>query len=85
MSLAKNIEETIYQTLAEKHSDDVINTINKDESLITTGLLDSMDFITMLMNIENTFDLDIDFEDADPVAFTAINGLVKLLSEQQNA
>ncbi|AOT07455.1 phosphopantetheine-binding protein [Pseudoalteromonas luteoviolacea] len=85
MSLARNIENTIYQTLIEKHGEDITNTINKDESLITAGLLDSMDFITMLMNLENTFDIDIDFEDVDPVSFTAINGLVKLLSEQENA
>jgi acyl carrier protein len=39
----------------------------------------------MLMEIENSFDLDIDFEDADPVQFTAINGLISLLSENENA
>ncbi|MDK1285605.1 phosphopantetheine-binding protein [Pseudoalteromonas umbrosa] len=85
MSLATKIEETIYQTLAEKHGEEAIDNINKDESLITAGLLDSMDFITLLMNIENTFEIDIDFEEADPVSFTAINGLVKLLSEKQHA
>jgi acyl carrier protein len=85
MSLAKSIEQLICDKLCSKHGETVLTDLDRNASLITSGLLDSLEFISMLMEIENSFDLDIDFEDADPVQFTAINGLISLLSENENA
>jgi acyl carrier protein len=85
MSLAKSIEQLICDKLCSKHGEAVLADLDRNASLITSGLLDSLEFISMLMEIENSFDLDIDFEDADPVQFTAMNGLISLLSENENA
>lgn len=85
MSLANSIEHAINTKLIEKHGTEIIHTLDKNSSLISTGLLDSLDFISMLMEIENTHNLDIDFEDADPVQFTSYSGLVSLLCEPNDA
>lgn len=81
MSLALSIEQTIYTKLIEKHGENVLSNIDKNESLIVSGLFDSLDFISMLMELENKYNVDIDFEDADPTEFTTIRGLVTFLSE----
>ncbi|CAH9053434.1 hypothetical protein PSECIP111951_02472 [Pseudoalteromonas holothuriae] len=85
MSLVNSIEHTINTKLIDKHGAEVLHTLDKDSSLISSGLLDSLDFISMLMELENTFNLDIDFEDADPVQFTSYSGLVSFLCEPNNA
>lgn len=84
MSLEQSIENIIYNKLSSKHSEGILSGLDRNVSLITSGLLDSLEFISMLMEIENNLDIDIDFEDADPVQFTTINGLVKFLCVSEN-
>ncbi|MCF2909712.1 phosphopantetheine-binding protein [Pseudoalteromonas sp. DL2-H2.2] len=84
MSLEKSIEQTIFDKLSSKHDETVLLGLDRNVSLITSGLLDSLEFISMLMEIESNLNIDIDFEDADPVQFTTVNGLVKLLCVNEN-
>ncbi|WP_394191918.1 hypothetical protein [Pseudoalteromonas atlantica] len=85
MSLTNSIEQAINNKLIEKHGEQILISLNKQDSLISSGLLDSLDFISMLMEIENSLNLNIDFEEADPVQFTSYSGLIQLLSESANA
>ena len=84
MSLATSIEQIILTKIVDKNGEEVLKSLDRSASLIGLGLLDSLDFISMLMEIESSFELDIDFEDADPVQFTSVNGLMNLLCESDN-
>ena len=82
-------DEAFYQFIMEK----VINkigetkaaTLDENINLIEHGILDSLDFISMLMELEMKFGLDIDFEDVNPNTFTCIKGLCNLLSGEKHA
>ena len=53
--------------------------INTQSNMITTGLLDSIDFIALIMKLETELAIDIDFSDMDPETFTTIKGLSQFL------
>ena len=72
------IISTIQQILDDKGSD---ITFDIETNLIQEGVLDSLGFINLLMNLENEFDLDIDFSELDPAEFTTIRGLLSNLSQ----
>lgn len=71
------VEKVVKKLPAEKNK-----TLNYESSLIASGLYDSIDFISLLIELESEYGFSIDFEDADPTSFTSINGLAKLLSEK---
>ncbi|MFC0118859.1 acyl carrier protein [Pseudoalteromonas xiamenensis] len=84
MELKDKLEQSILTKIAVKFSSEVAQSVDKNDSLISQGLFDSMDFVGLLMELEAEHNVEIDFEDADPVQFTSINGLVALLSEFSN-
>ncbi|WP_404338915.1 hypothetical protein [Pseudoalteromonas mariniglutinosa] len=84
MNIANSVEQTINKKLVEKHGKHILDTLNKHDSLISSGLLDSLDFIGMLMEIETNLAVNIDFENADPIQFTSYRGLISLFSENAN-
>jgi acyl carrier protein len=48
--------------------------------LVKSGMLDSMAFVDLVSNIEEEFDIEIDFEKvADDPALTSMGGLVKII------
>ena len=55
-----------------------------DFELIKSGLLDSMSFLDLIIELETHFKIQIDFEDKNPSEFTTLTGLVKLVSEAKN-
>jgi acyl carrier protein len=85
MELKDKLEQSILTKIALKFSSEVALSVDKNDSLISQGLFDSMDFVGLLMELEAEHQVEIDFEDADPVQFTSINGLITLLSEYSNA
>ncbi|TPH17146.1 acyl carrier protein [Litorilituus lipolyticus] len=82
-------EEAFYQFIMEKVSNKIGETkaasLDENLNLIEHGILDSLDFISMLMELEMKFGLDLDFEDVDPITFTSIQGLCLLLAGEVNA
>lgn len=82
-------EEAYYQFILEKVSNKIGATkaaeLDVNMNLIEQGILDSLDFISMLMELEAKFGLDLDFEDVDPATFTTINGLCLLVAGEVNA
>lgn len=58
--------------------------LDDEFSLVESGLLDSMGFIALVTRIEKEFDLEVDFEDADPDRFTTLGGLARCAARHAN-
>ena len=56
--------------------------ISSSANLIETGFLDSIDFISLIMKLESELNLDLDFTDLEPDAFTHIAGLTQIALRQ---
>ena len=54
---------------------------SNDDNLIANGVIDSIDFITIIAEIEKTFEIEIDFLELDPQQITSINSLWELINE----
>ncbi len=52
-----------------------------EEALITAGLLDSMDVLTIVVFLEESFGLDFDVTDFDPDKFDTIDGIFSMVSD----
>ncbi|WP_152611285.1 acyl carrier protein [Psychroserpens mesophilus] len=53
-----------------------LGTIQDDFSLTGSGVFDSMDFMTLIVDVENAFHKEVDFSDSDPEQFTTLGGFV---------
>lgn len=60
--------------------------VNDSFDLVKSGLLDSMAFIDLIAELEEKFELEIDFEEAaEKDDFTDLGGLVHLIINTKNA
>ena len=55
----------------------------KEKKLIDDGILDSFDIISIVNEFNNTFDVDIDVEDLEPVNFNTIEAMQELIEQKQ--
>ena len=46
-------------------------------SLTGSGLYDSMGFLELITDVENKFDVVVDFSEYEPITFDTINGFAK--------
>ncbi|MEI7618072.1 MAG: phosphopantetheine-binding protein [Actinomycetota bacterium] len=53
--------------------------VDGDFDFFESGLLDSFGLIELIDSVESSFNLQLDFTDMDPDAFTTVHGLVKSL------
>lgn len=51
--------------------------INEDFSITGSGLFDSMDFMHLIVEVEDKFGVEVDFSEHEPAVFTTIGGFVK--------
>lgn len=56
--------------------------VKQDESLLLQGILDSISFLELIVQLESFYDIEIDFGDLDPSEFTTLNNLSRLIEEQ---
>lgn len=57
--------------------------LSADFSLTKTGLLDSLAFVNLVAQIENKYNIEVDFEEAfQNPDFTNISGLINVISKQ---
>ncbi|MGE4297213.1 MAG: acyl carrier protein [Desulfovibrionaceae bacterium] len=52
--------------------------VDGNASLFEAGVIDSLGFLELVGAVESAFDLEIDFSELDPAAFTTLHGLVSL-------
>ena len=51
--------------------------LDDDFDLMNSGLFDSVAFMELITDIEDTLDIELDFDDLDPEEFTSLGGLVR--------
>lgn len=47
-----------------------------EANLLENGFIDSLGFVSLMSAIEQAYDIELDFDEADPKSFTTIQGLV---------
>jgi len=50
-----------------------------DVDLVSSGILDSLDFLELVSSLEGEFKIKVDFSVLDPEQFTTLDGLVAAL------
>lgn len=55
--------------------------LKDDFSLTGTGVFDSMDFMNLITDVEETFHVEVDFSNHDPEMFTTLSGFVECINE----
>lgn len=74
------MREKILAVLEEIRPDvDFVN----EKLLIDDSILDSFDIISIVNEFNNTFDVDIDVEDLEPVNFNTIEAMQELIEQKQ--
>ena len=54
------------------------------KSLVSEGLLDSLDIMKLIVELENTFDIEIDPEDVLSDNFESVDAIVALVNKCKN-
>ncbi len=69
--------DTLYSQIIEIFNQNGIDLTNIDEntSLIESGIIDSMMFVNILLEIEEKYNVEIDFENIEMSSITTIKGL----------
>ncbi len=68
----KNIIQDVIKEL-------IIKDVNVDESLISSGLLDSHSIVVLLLELEERFNISIPLETLKPENFETINNIMQLI------
>lgn len=73
---------TVKQQIVKIFKDNDIDLLSTDEnkSLIQSGIVDSMTFVNILLEIEETFNIEIDFENIDMNSITTVNDLCNIVA-----
>ena len=56
--------------------------LTDDVNFVTSGIIDSMGFFELMGDIEDKFNVELDFSEKDPKEFTTIEELVDLIQSQ---
>lgn len=77
-----DIRKIIYKIFEQ--NDISLQNINEDISLISSGIVDSMTFVNILLAIEEELNIEIDFENIDINSIVTINSLCDAVSKITN-
>ncbi len=55
--------------------------VTRDLNMIDTGVLDSMGFIELVADIEDTFDVEVDLEAYRPEELSLVSGLMRCVMD----
>lgn len=74
--------DTIRQTIKDIFTANNIDISNIDEnkSLIESGIIDSMTYVNILLEIEDSLNIEIDFENVDLDSIVSIKGLCNYIN-----
>lgn len=74
--------DTIRQTIRDiftLNSVDISN-IDENKSLIESGIVDSMTYVNILLELEESLNIEIDFENVDLSSIVSIKGLYNYIN-----
>lgn len=74
--------DTIRQKIVDIFANNSIDVLSVDEnkSLIESGIIDSMTYVNILLEIEDSLNIEIDFENVDLASIVSINGLCNYIN-----
>lgn len=75
------MKEQLLQLLKEARPD---VDFEKEDKLIDNSMLDSFDIIQIVMDMNETFGIEINVEDLQPENFNSIQGMLELITRLQN-
>jgi acyl carrier protein len=78
----KELSEKILRWVVEKNEDEDTSLINEDTDLFTSGYIDSMGFVGLMMYIEELSGNSFDASDINPDDIKTIKHIVELISVQ---
>ena len=55
----------------------------KESKLIDDGILDSFDIISIVQELDEAFDVEIDVEELEPYNFNTVNAMMELIKKLQ--
>lgn len=73
--ITKYIYKQLQAKLGEHRTKEIMD---EDIDFIGSGIMSSLDFISLLSDIEQEFDIEIDFEDYDPSEYSTMSGLISI-------
>lgn len=56
-----------------------------DTDLLLTGLIDSLGVLNLVGSLQETFSVEVDFEDLDPEQMTIVGPLAAFIADRANA
>jgi|LSQX01.2.fsa_nt_gb acyl carrier protein len=57
---------------------------DSEQKLIDDAILDSFDIVTLVFELNDAFDLDIDVEELIPENFNSVDAMAELIVKKQN-
>lgn len=57
-----------------------ISTVDENTSLIESGIVDSMTYVNILLELEESLNIEIDFENVDLSSIVSIKGLYNYIN-----
>ena len=76
------LTEYILKELAEDHE---LNELDENESLLESGIIDSMDIIRLLAFLETEFKLKVLDEELLPENFNTVSSILALIDKKQKS
>ena len=77
--------DTIIAKLSDITLRDDIQDVNKDEDMLTSGLLDSFGYVQLLTSLEEEFSFTIGEEEQFDERLRNINGIIEFCNEKINS
>lgn len=56
----------------------------KEDKLIDNGVLDSFDLVALVGEINEAFDVEVEFEDMEPENFNSVKNMYAMIEKLQN-
>ncbi len=53
----------------------------KEDKLIEDGILDSFDLVSLIGEMNDQFDIEVDFDDIEPENFNSVSAMEKLIQK----
>jgi acyl carrier protein len=82
--ISNNLHEQLSQFIAEKILKQPSRTIQENEPIITSGLIDSFSLVDLALFVEERFGVHIDDTELNAETFNNIHELVKIIEKRQN-
>ena len=82
--ISNNLHEQLSRFIAEKILKQPSRTIQENEPIITSGLIDSFSLVDLALFVEERFGVHIDDTELNADTFDNIAELVKIIEKRQN-